>query len=861
MVAVWSSGCSRAYHRTQADGLVSGILGERDNDVRWAVPPRGLLPDRRSRMFDATDPDRGVLPPDDPAAHRYMLAPYRFRGWRGWDRRGQAPAVEQPAWLACLPRDARGAVPLGPDTVMRLALLHSRDYQTRVEQVYFAALALTFQRFQLDAQWFAGTGANYLHAGSGGTAGNETNTLTVPSDVRVRQNLAWGGQVLADFANSFVWEFTGDDASFASSGLLVQMTQPLLRGAFRQIALEGLTQAERDVLYAVRDFARFRRVFYVDVTSQYLGLLAQSQQIRNQEFNLRGLERSLREHEELAAAGLVSVIQVDQIFQQYQGTRLSLLSSQLGLQTALDNFKVRMGLPPQLMVSLDQSMLAQFQLTDPRWEQLRADNETLFLGLLQNDEAPAEGPMRAGFESLLAHQALATQLTEALAGELSRWEERLASESMQLAAAGPSVARDTSDPRSDRAVEVRRQTQLAKRLRTGLADVVNSLKRDQKAAQQALAELAGAVNTPEARTAVWLQLRSLVGREFGSQLTDAFVIQNQVRVYLIELPVFGLAADPGVSLALANRLDLMNQRGLVVDAYRKVEVAGNALQAGLNVTGSANLLTIPGTANPLKFSSTANQYRLGLQFDSPITRRAERNAFRGAQIQYQQTRRQYMLTEDQIALAIRSQLRNLEVNRFQFDIARQTLVAAARQVDEAQITLRAGGQQADSSLTLFLLNAYNNLLGATNGLVSGWVSYEITRMNLFRDLEWMQVDAEGRWTNADDQFVAPRRPLATPSVRAWPAAEPVAPGLPAGAGRSPRSSGPPGSGLERHRDDEPTGGRAPGPGSGEPLPPPIPTAPAADSGSARAGAIGDAAKHSTVPSIEMATPQAGPEIP
>ena len=30
-------------------------------------------------------------------------------------------------------------------------------------------------------------------------------------------------------------------------------------GAFRYVRLEGLTQAERDLLYQVRDFARFRR--------------------------------------------------------------------------------------------------------------------------------------------------------------------------------------------------------------------------------------------------------------------------------------------------------------------------------------------------------------------------------------------------------------------------------------------------------------------------------------------------------------------------------------------------------------------------------------------------------------------------
>ncbi|MBX7165815.1 MAG: TolC family protein [Pirellulales bacterium] len=770
-----TAGCTRAFYRKQADTEVSDVLAERASDPRWAVPPRGIWPDPHSRLADATKPDRGPLPQDDPAAHDYQLAPYRFRGWKGYERRGIVP-IEQSAWLTGLPRDANGAVPLGPATVMRLALIHSRDYQTEIEKVYLAALRLTFERFELDTQVFAGTGANYFHAGTGGSAGNETNTLTVPSDVTVRQNLASGGQLLANFANQFVWEFTGDDVDFASSGLLVELTQPLLRGAFKQVALENLTQAERDVLYAVRSFARFRRILYVDVMSAYLNLLSQAQQIRNQRYNLLGLERSLREHEELSAAGLISIIQVDQVFQQYQGARLSLLSAQLQLQTALDRFKIDLGLPPQLEVTLDEALLRPFQLNDERLERLRDGNEALFLSLLQSDAPPPEADLRRGYETLRQQQTALVELAAEIETELVRWEEQLRrAGASQANAAGPQ--RTTNDPRLDRAQEQRRQVELAARLRAALGEMRMALQHDQAQAEQDLAGLTAACATDDGRQAAWMAIRELTGREFRTQVTDAFVIQSQVRVYLIQLPEFGLGADAGVDLARGNRLDLMNQRALVVDAYRKVEVAGNALLAGLEVSGSANLLTPPGTSNPLKFRSTANQYRLGVRFDAPLTRLAERNTYRAAQILYQQLRRQYMLAEDQVAFSIRSELRNLEVNRFQFEIARQTLVAAARQVDEAQITLRSGGQQTDSSVTLFLLNAYTNLLAATNGLVSGWVNYETTRMSLFRDLDWMQIDAEGRWTNGDDRFESGRRPGTEPGVIAVPDTEPIAPGI------------------------------------------------------------------------------------
>jgi hypothetical protein len=203
--------------------------------------------------------------------------------------------VEFPGWVEHLERDAQGAVGLGRGSVMQLALANSREYQTRVEGLYLDALAVSFERFEFDVRWFAGSALRYDHAGHGGFP-TESNRLSLDNTLGLQRNLAGGGQLLVDFANSIVWEFTGRDVRMANSGLLFTLTQPLLRGAYKQVRLERLTQSERDLLYSVRDFARFRRTFYVDIVSDsgYLGLLLRVQAIRNQEFNLRNLERSLR---------------------------------------------------------------------------------------------------------------------------------------------------------------------------------------------------------------------------------------------------------------------------------------------------------------------------------------------------------------------------------------------------------------------------------------------------------------------------------------------------------------------------------------------------------------------------------------
>jgi hypothetical protein len=101
---------------------------------------------------------------------------------------------------------------------------------------------------------------------------------------------------------------------------------------------------------------------------------------------------------------------------------------------------------------------------------------------------------------------------------------------------------------------------------------------------------------------------------------------------------------------------------------------------------------------------------------------------------------------------IRLDMRNLNLNRRQFEIGREQLLIAARQVDLAESNARntsaaqaaaPGGQSA----SLLLLNALTSLLTAKNGLIDNWVAYEINRIGLYRDFDLMNIDAQGVWTN------------------------------------------------------------------------------------------------------------------
>jgi len=185
-----------------------------------------------------------------------------------------------------------------------------------------------------------------------------------------------------------------------------------------------------------------------------------------------------------------------------------------------------------------------------------------------------------------------------------------------------------------------------------------------------------------------------------------------------------------------------------MDAFRKIEVAADALQSELNVTGQLGLGTDPSKNNAYRLDSSANTYRVGVQFDGPLNRLNERNVYRATQIAYQQASRNYVAGKDTIANEIRSSLRQIELRRLNFQIARQQLVAATRQVDQAQINIRTA-VQASTNLTRDLLQSLQGLLSAKNFLIFNWIDYKIAKIRLFTVLELLYLDDNGTWMNED----------------------------------------------------------------------------------------------------------------
>ncbi|MEQ9407258.1 MAG: TolC family protein [Fuerstiella sp.] len=889
------SGCSRRFWREQADQDTYRAISEKLTDERWQNPRMDMTPDPRSRFYDPYDPDCEPLPPDDPTAHVLMHCVNGREGYKGWHKFGDALSVENPSWLEPYslllssgdPADDHENVEIPRVTLkdcVDLAYIHSREYQSQVEDVYLNALALTEQRYLL--------GTRFLLNGPGLGGGlfssvrerNGRQTQTLSNGIGVQQLLPSGAQLSADIINTITWNM--GSAQGSAPRLAWSITQPLLasRGGFgagRKVVLENLTQSERNLLYEIRTMARFRQILFVNVASDFLGLQQQMQVILNQEDNIRQLEEQIeigrvddewtpntipeplrrfpdgveippllsgklvydeasralkwtgpmsdQEKEALLALSddrlyqaaaqqlirwkenEVVSLAVAQLQGRLNGARQQLLNSRRALEDALDRFKIRLGLPTNVRLTVNESFLAPFELIDGDLLQIETE-----LKEFAKDQGPALIPALTG---MIDRQPPAFEDLKIYVTKLAKLKGKLQEFGMEavkqdfvpvrdiLAATSSEQLINSEGGRSFGSVEQRDRVirDTARDLglyrinergfeRYALAmDLFSELLQAEtaEALVQSLDTNSDGVISAEELPIGWENLPGtewvdefpdMTGPEFIGAVRDAVVgiredllqiaqslrvVQAGLRVEVIKLNRFTLPGEDTVpdieqvvDIGLQNRHDLMNARAAVMDARRQVEIAANRLMAQLD-------LDVSGQVDP--DGGVNDDINLSLDFKTPIDQVGLRNDYNATLIDYQRARREYMRQEDLVKQEIRNSWRQLQVSEERIEIARQSLRNAALQYDNVAI----GAGQNNS---LSLLNALDSILSAQNSLVSDWITYETNRLNIFRDMGIMQLDSSGLW---EDQYYQNADELTSedlpPATELFPQLQPVAP--------------------------------------------------------------------------------------
>jgi len=220
----------------------------------------------------------------------------------------------------------------------------------------------------------------------------------------------------------------------------------------------------------------------------------------------------------------------------------------------------------------------------------------------------------------------------------------------------------------------------------------------------------------------------------------------------------------GVRTAMEYRLDLMNARAQLYDAWRQIRFRANALKGILNVGLTNQVLTPPTTTNPFGFMSQATNLSLVLNAELPLIRLSERNQFRQAIIDYQRQRRSLQNQEDALKYNLRSDIRQMQIAYFQYEITKQQLTLQARLKDQAFEQIVAPPQATSGNNLAQTANAAaqtSNLLGAQNGLIgqeqsilANWQSFQLARLTLYRDIGTLPYD---EWEAFSELFPAEYR--------------------------------------------------------------------------------------------------------
>jgi outer membrane protein TolC len=235
-----------------------------------------------------------------------------------------------------------------------LATAQNRDYQTQKESLYKSALNLTGTRYQYALKWFGTIDSTYTDNKS---TGADDVDLNISGGASKQQLLLDGVLINASIAIDWIRFLTGDPRHTIGSVLSGDLTVPLLGSGGGKVAQENLTQAERDVLYQIRTFNRYRQTFVVSVIDDYYNVLQRGDAVTNAENNYKRQRDSKLRLDMLAEAGREPRINVDEAEQRMLSAENAWVTAQQSYQQALDQFKIRLALPTDADIELDSNEL------------------------------------------------------------------------------------------------------------------------------------------------------------------------------------------------------------------------------------------------------------------------------------------------------------------------------------------------------------------------------------------------------------------------------------------------------------------------------------------------------------------------
>ncbi|HOV21494.1 MAG TPA: TolC family protein [bacterium] len=230
-------------------------------------------------------------------------------------------------------------------SAIKIGLENNRNYKSRKENVYIKILDYTYQKYLLKERY--GIGGDISSEKSG------DETIGADLNFNLIKLLSNGAKISFDITQDFLKYFTGNKEKDFQTFLSLNFFQPILRGAGKDIALEGLTQAERNVIYEIRDFLRYEKQLSTDIAKKYLSLVAQKKNIETYRRNYEFLKKIRERNENLAQAGRLSPMQVDMANQDEYSASQRWITASNNYKNAVDSFKIYLGIQPTEKIEIE----------------------------------------------------------------------------------------------------------------------------------------------------------------------------------------------------------------------------------------------------------------------------------------------------------------------------------------------------------------------------------------------------------------------------------------------------------------------------------------------------------------------------
>jgi len=248
---------------------------------------------------------------------------------------------------------------------LEIAFRNSLAFQSRREELFLAALAVANARRGWYWPELGGevTGDTWREVQNKGGEANNGQASVGPT---LTQRLRNGGVLGLAATLQVASDMLGGEGTSFGSIIGGTFTQPLLRGAWRDLAFEEVYRVERNFLISVYDYDRFTQTFAMGIFSNYYQVLRRRDIVANDAANVERLRRTVALTAVQVEAGGRSRVELDQAQQNLLDAEVRLEQSIQSYQDDLDRFKITLGLPVQANIELDGEELAALRQAGPQ---------------------------------------------------------------------------------------------------------------------------------------------------------------------------------------------------------------------------------------------------------------------------------------------------------------------------------------------------------------------------------------------------------------------------------------------------------------------------------------------------------------